>query len=168
MATPAASLHAPAPVARWWSSKSARERRIVLGVAFVAIAAFAWWIVWQPMTRDIAITRAANARNAVALAEARRMVEEMAGLARTALPTGGADARTDLERVLAERNLRALATQQDWKDGRVRLVFGAVTYDALIGGLEALQRDVKLRVVEATLTARVEPGTVRAEVVLTR
>ncbi len=168
MATPVAAPHAPAPVARWWSSKTTGERRIVLGIVFLAISAFAWWVVWQPMTRDIAITRAANARNAVALGQARRMAEEMAGLARTPLPGGATDARTDLERILAEQNLRALLTQQDWKDGRARLVFGAVSYDALIGALEALQRDAKLRVVEATLTARVEPGTVRAEVVLTR
>ena len=168
MAAPVASLHAPAPVARWWSSKTPGERRNVLGVALLAIAAFAWWVIWQPMTRDIAISRVANARNAVALAEARRMVEEMAGLERTALPAGGGDARSDLERVLAEQNLRALLTQQDSKDGRTRLVFGAVSFDALIGGLEALQRDAKLRVVQAALTARVEPGTVRAEVVLAR
>ena len=43
-----------------------------------------------------------------------------------------------------------------------------MSYDALIAGLEALQRDAQLRVVEATLTARVEPGTVRAELVLAR
>jgi type II secretory pathway component PulM len=83
-------------------------------------------------------------------------------------PPAGLDARADLERVLAQQNLRALLTQQDWKDGRARLTFGAVQYDALIAALEALQRDARLRIVEATLTARIEPGTVRAELVLAR
>jgi type II secretory pathway component PulM len=137
-------------------------------LALLAIAAFAWGAIWQPITRDIALTRTANARNGAALVEARRMTEEMAGLARAAPAAAAADPRPDLERVLVEQNLRAPLTQQDWKDGRVRLVYGAVSYEALVGGLEALQRDARLRVVEATLTARVEPGTVRAELVLTR
>jgi hypothetical protein len=38
----------------------------------------------------------------------------------------------------------------------------------LIGALETLQRDAGLRAVEATLTARVEPGTVRADFMLAR
>jgi len=48
------------------------------------------------------------------------------------------------------------------------LVFAAVGYDALIAALEALQRDEKLRAVEAVITARVEPGMVRAEITLAR
>jgi hypothetical protein len=48
----------------------------------------------------------------------------------------------------------------------VRITLPSARFDALVGALEALQRDAALHVVEATLTARVEPGTVRAEVVL--
>ena len=59
-------------------------------------------------------------------------------------------------------------TQLDWQEGRARIVFAAVGYDALIVALEALQRDAQLRAVEATLTARVEPGMVRAELTLAR
>jgi type II secretory pathway component PulM len=162
------ALRSPAPMARWWSSKSEWDRRIIASVGLVVIAALAWWGVWQPVTRDIAAMRAANAREAVALANARRMIDEMAGLARAPAAGADADPRPDLERVLVLQNLRAALTQQDWKDGRARLVFGAVGYESLIAGLEALQRDARLRVVEATLTARVEPGTVRAELVLAR
>jgi type II secretory pathway component PulM len=168
MATPFASLRTPLPVARWWSSKSGAEQRIVAGLALVALAALAWWAIWQPVTRDIAVARAANARGSVALTDARRMTDEMAGLARAAAVGGDADSRMDLERVLVEQNLRPALTQLDWKDGRARLVFGAVGYDALIAALAALQREARLRVVEGTLTARVEPGTVRAELVLAR
>lgn len=158
----------PAPLARWWSTKSSAERRIVTGVGLVVVAAFAWWAVWQPVTRDIAATRAANARGAAALADAARMADEIPGLARAPAGTANADPRPDLERVLVLQNLRSALTQQDWKDGRARLVFGAVGYDPLIAGIEALQREARLRVIEATFTARVEPGTVRAELVLAR
>jgi type II secretory pathway component PulM len=168
MATPLASLRAPAPLSRWWSSKSGTERRIIAGVTSLVVAALAWWVVWQPLTRDIAVTRQANARGIVALAEARAMTEEMAGLARAAGTGAGRDPRADFERVLAAQNLSASVSQQDWKEGRGRIVFSAVSYEGLIAGLEALQRDAHLRVAEATLTARVEPGMVRAEIVLTR
>jgi type II secretory pathway component PulM len=50
----------------------------------------------------------------------------------------------------------------------VSVAFGAIEFDALVGALEALQRDARLRVVEATIAARVEPGVVRAELVLAR
>jgi type II secretory pathway component PulM len=168
MATALPSLRAPAPLARWWSSKSGGERRILAGIVLLAVGSLAWWVVWQPLLRDSAVTRAANARGSVALAEARAMTEEMTGLARSAPASAGGDPRTDLERVLALQNLRTQLTQQDWKEGRGRIVFGAVSYEQLIAALEALQRDARLRVIEATLTARVEPGTVRAEVVLAR
>jgi type II secretory pathway component PulM len=67
-----------------------------------------------------------------------------------------------------QQNLRAAVTQLEWRDGRAHVVLAAVGYDALVGALEALQRDAGLRVVEATLTARVEPGTVRADFTLAR
>lgn len=168
MATPLASLRAPASLSRWWSSKSSAERRIIIGVASLLIAALAWWVVWQPLMRDIAATRTANARGIIALSEARAMTEEMAGLARAATAVAGGDPRVDFERVLAAQNLGVPLTQQDWKDGRGRIVFSAVSYEALIGALEALQRDAHLRVVEAAFAARVEPGMIRAEVVLAR
>ncbi len=64
------------------------------------------------------------------------------------------------------RICRGAVTSIDWRDGRARIVLAEVGYDALIVALEALQRDARLRVVEATLTARVEPGIVRAELTL--
>jgi type II secretory pathway component PulM len=167
MSTSMSSLRAPAPISRWWSSKSRGERRIVGALVVLIVVAFTWWGIWQPVTRDTAATRSANARGRVALAAARRMADEMAGLARATAPAA-ADPRAELDRVLAQQNLRPAVTQQEWKDGRARLVMAAVNYDALIAGLEALQRDARLRLVEATLTARVEPATVRAELVLAR
>ena len=125
-------------------------------------------MLWQPLVRDIGAMRLADTRNAAALADARRMADEVAGLARTSTAPPAANVRADLERVLAQQGLRNLVTQQDWHDDRARLVFATVSYDALIAALEALQRNARLRVVEGTLTARVEPGAIRAELVLAR
>lgn len=168
MATPFASLDAPSPLVRWWAAKSAGEHRIVAAIAALVAAVLAWWVVWQPLTRDVAAMRAAQAREVQALAAAKSMASEMAGLARTPGAPPAADARADLERALTQQGLRAAATQIEWQDGRARVVFADVRFDALVAALEALQREARLRVVEATLTARVEPGTVRAELVLAR
>jgi len=162
------TLRAPAPVARWLAGKTRAERRIVMAIAIVVAIAVAWLAIWQPLHADTEAMRTARDINATALAAARKMTEEAAGLARAAAPTAPVDARAALERILTQHNLRGAVTQIDWQEGRAHVVFGAVPYDGLIALLEALQRDAGLRATDATLTARVEPGTVRAELTLAR
>lgn len=168
MAAPFAPLRASAPLARWWLTKSSAERWSFGTVALLAIAAVGWLALWQPLTRDIAALRVANAHDAATLVEARQTADEIAGLARSATPPASADPRADFERILTQQNVRAALTQQDWKEGRVSIAFGAIEFDALVATLEALQREARLRVVEGTIAARVEPGVVRAELVLAR
>ena len=168
MAALPAALRTPAPVARWLAGKSRGERRIVAAIAVAVGVTVLWLGVWQPMRNDTDALRAAHDANAAALATARKMTEEAAGLARATPTSAPADARTVLERILAQQNLRGAVTQLDWQDGRARLVFAAIPYDTLVALLEALQRDAQLRPVDAILTARVEPGTVRAELTLAR
>ena len=159
---------APTPVARWLAGKTATERRIVAATAAAVAIAALWLAVWEPLRRDADTLRAAHATTAAELAAARKMTEEAAGLARTQAPPAPSDPRATLDRVLAQQNLRGAVTQLEWQEGRAHMVLAAVPYDALIAVLEALQREGKLRVVDATLTARVEPGTVRAELTLAR
>jgi type II secretory pathway component PulM len=164
----AMALRAPAPVARWLAGKSPGERRVAVAIAVVAGLALLWVAFWQPLARDTAALRASRPGSAAALASARQMSAEIAGLARTTAPPAQTDVRAGLERILAQHNLRGALTQLDWQDGRARVVFAAVGYDALIAVLEALQREVQLRAVNMALTARVEPGVVRAELTLAR
>jgi type II secretory pathway component PulM len=84
------------------------------------------------------------------------------------VPPRAADPRAAVERALAERSLRPAVTALDEKDGRVRLTFAAVRFDALVALLDALAKTDGLRAVEAVLAARVEPGTIRAELTLAR
>jgi type II secretory pathway component PulM len=162
------SFRAPAPVARWLASKTRTERRVVAAIAIAAGVTVLWAAIWQPLRHGAEAMRTARDMNATALAAARKMTEEAAGLARTAGTPAPADTRAALDRILAQHNLRGAVTQLDWQEGRPHVVFAAVSYDALIALLEALQRDGQLRAVEATLTARVEPGSVRAELTLAR
>ena len=168
MASRFAALRAPAPASRWWATKTANERRGIAAVAAIALAVIAWWLVWQPLARDIAAMRVTQARDASALSVATKMANEIAGLARASAPAPTTIPRAELERVLSQQGLRGVVTQLEWQEGRAHLVFADVRFDALVAALEALQRDAGLRVVEGTLTARVEPGTVRAELAVAR
>jgi len=158
----------PAPVARWMAGKSPAERGIAVTLFVAVAAALLWVMVWQPLSRDTVALRVARAANASTLAEARDRVKELAELSRTSAKTASVDARADLDRALSQLNLRTAATSVEWREGRASLVFAAIGYDTLIGLIDALQRDARLRVVEATITARVDPGTVRAELTLAR
>jgi len=168
MAAMFGSFRVPAPVAGWLATKSRAERRILATILLLVGVALLWAALWQPLTRDMAALRIARAGNAATLADARRMAKEIAGLARMPPKEAPADARAVLERILVQQNLRAAVTQLESRDGGAHVVFAAVGYDALVGALETLQRDAGLRAVEATLTARVEPGTVRADLTLAR
>jgi type II secretory pathway component PulM len=141
---------------------------VVAAIALLVAATLGWLVLWQPLQQDLAARRAAAPDEYRALADAQRTAAEITGLTRTAPLRAAPEAQAELERILAERGLRAGATQLDWQQGRARIVIDAVRFDRLIAALEALQRDARLRVVEATLTARVDPGTVRAELVLAR
>jgi type II secretory pathway component PulM len=168
MASVIPTLHAPPGLVRWWAAKSRGERRIVAAIAALALAAVGWLAIWQPLQRDLASLQSSVPAQRRALASAQRMADEIAGLARAPAPTGATDARAELERVLSQHGLRGLVTQMDWQEGRARVVFAAIGFDSLVPALEALQRETGLRIIEATLTARVEPGSVRAEIVLAR
>lgn len=149
-----------------WTALPTRDRRLLVAASGLVLVVAAWALLWQPMVRGIATMRVAVPRDAVALAEGRRLVEEIAGLARAPAVPRSDEPRGALERILAGSGLRPAVTQLDWQDGRARIVFAAVAFDRLVGVLEALQREGRLRVVEAVVTARVEPGSVRAEITL--
>jgi type II secretory pathway component PulM len=168
MAESMASLRWPAPLERLMAGRTRSERYAAVSLLSAVIVIVLWFLVWQPLVRDRDTMRAARGADSAALAAARTMTEEAGGLARAAPVPAAPAPRDGLERVLVQQNLRSVVTQLDWRDGRAHLVFAAIGYDPLIAMLEALQRDAWLRVAEAVITARVEPGTVRAELTLAR
>jgi type II secretory pathway component PulM len=168
MATRSVRLAPPPRLARWWAEKTPGERRVATAMALLVAATLGWLVAWQPLQRDLAALRADVPAERAALAEAEHMAAEIAGLARAAPSPPAPEAQAALERILGEHGLRGNATQIEWHEGRARIAVDAVPFDALVAALDALDREARLSVVEATLTARVEPGTVRAELVVAR
>ena len=151
-----------------WDRASPRERRLVLAAAAIVVAAVAWMLVWQPLRTDIERTRAERGRIGALLAAARASVDEGAGLARAPAKANPSDVRSAVARVLAERGVRVPPGALEMRDNRVHVTLPDVRFDTLIAALDALARDDGLRPVDATLTARVDPGTVRAELTFAR
>lgn len=155
-------------LARWWERAAPRERALLGAAALVVAGALGWTLVWQPMTADIARLQRDHARNHAVLAAARAQAADLAALGRDAKSAPGADPRAAVERVIAERGLRPAVASIDVQDGRVRVLFNSVRFDTLAATLDALARADGVRLADAVLTTRVEPGTVRAELTFVR
>ena len=159
--------YAPVPT-RWWERASPRERAMVGTAALVVIAALGWTLMWQPMTADIGRMQRDNARDHAVLAAARAQATDLAALARDAKAAPGTDTRAVVERVIAERGLRPALSSIDLQDGRVRVLFNSVRFETLAATLDTLARTDGVRLADAVLTTRVEPGTIRAELTFVR
>lgn len=151
-----------------WARASVRERRLIALAAAVIAAAVGYVLVWQPAQGDIArLTRDLPQQRAI-LAAARAQADAIVALERTPVPVRTLEPLAAVERVVAERGLRPAASTLDSSEGRVRLTFAAIRFDALPGLLDALAGTAGVRVADATITQRVEPGMVRAEFSLVR
>ena len=138
----------PAAFAAAWDRASLRERRLAFAAAAAVVIALGWVLLWQPLKSDVERTREERVRVATLLALARVSFDESAGLARASPKVNAGDPRAAVARAFADRGLRIPAGGIDTRD--------------------ALARGDGLRPVEASLTARVEPGTLRAELFFAR
>ena len=158
----------PPAILRAWDGMSSRERGLAIAAAATVLFAVAWGLIWQPMQEDTVRVRRDLLRDRAALATARAQVTEISGLQRSAQQQSGGDSRMAVERALGERALQGTATSLEVKDGRATITFAAIGFDALVGLLDTLARSDGLRPAEVMLTSRIDPGTVRAEVTLSR
>jgi type II secretory pathway component PulM len=150
---------------QWWQLRSRVERLLIAVVGGAAIAAFAWLVVWQPLQRDTERLVRQIATQRSALANARLQADDIASLSRNPAAAAPHDARAELDATLARQGLKAASIDRVDND-RLRVSFDAIGFDLLLKLVATLQRDARLRTVDLTSTARVEPGQVRAELVL--
>jgi type II secretory pathway component PulM len=168
MATPLSSSPWVTSTKRWLAQRAPRERRLLAAAAAAVALALVWWAIWQPMASDITRMRAMSLRAQADLADARRMADAIPGLERAARAVPAAPLQAEVERILTSALGRPAGLAIDLQDQRVRVTLPNVSVTALATLLETLQREALIQTAEARLTARVEPGTVRAELVLTR
>ena len=160
----------PDRLARALDGASDRERAMVAGGTLAVVLAVLYLVAWLPMKGDAERIRAALARDRATLSALQR--QESATAAPAGASTIGAapavDARAAVLAALDARGLRSAGTQVETRDGRVAVVLEAVPFDGAVMLIDDLARSARLRVMEARLLGRVEPGTVRAEITLGR
>jgi len=156
-------------LAHWWQLRRPRER-VVIGALAAAIALLLLWaLLWQPLERDRARLARQLADQRAALADARREADAIAGLARSTPTAPPADAKAAIDAALSRQGLKAVGGNIERLDGdRWRLSLDAISFDSLTALLDTLQRTAGVRAVEVSVTARVEPGLVRADLTLGR
>ena len=154
-------------VADAWARASSRERRLIAVAGMVVLGGIGWTSLWQPMQADMSRLSRDLPRERTVLASARAQAADLLAVEKSP-PAARGPMVPSIERALAERGLRTDAGAIDEKDARVRVNLASVRFDALVPLLDALSRDPGVHVVEATFTQRVEPGLVRAELVLAR
>jgi type II secretory pathway component PulM len=150
---------------QWWQLRTRAERAATALLVAIVVAALAWLVVWQPMQRDIERMTRQLALERAALADARRRADDIAALARNAEAPAPRAARGDLDAVLARAGIKPIGVDRIDND-RLRVVIDSTGFDTLVALLDRLQREARLRVVDLTVTGRVEPGQVRAEITL--
>jgi type II secretory pathway component PulM len=148
--------------------RSGRERIVMAILGVIAALVLLWLFVWQPLQRDSERLARELVDQRAALTDARRQADEIAGLARNAPAPPSGEARAAIDGALASQGLKPVGSVDRLDGERWRVTFDAITFDALTSLLDRLQRDAGLRAAEVSVTARVEPGQVRAEVTLAR
>lgn len=156
-------------LAQWWHLRSRRDQLVLLLVGVVAALVLLWSFVWQPLARDTERLSRSLADGRAALAEARRQSDEIAGLARNPPAPPAGDARAAIESAMARQGVKAAGNGiERVGDQRWRATLDAISFDSLTALIDALQRNAGVRAAELSVTARVEPGQVRADVTLAR
>ena len=150
-----------------WPGNDPNQRRWATGIAIV-VAALAVITVSRPLPDAIARAKLDVARSRVLVDNARALIADNESLGRGVAPLRSDDIRATVDWVLARHGLRATPIVSASSDGRYAIVLDDAPFDALIAALDAVARESGVRVVAATLTARVERGRVRADVTFAR
>ena len=141
-----------------------RERRVLVVGSIVLAAALLYALVWLPLAQDLPRARADAERAQRRLASA-TAAAAMASSRVTTAPRGPIDAA--VRGALAKHGIAADATVEV-AGARAALTIPSVRFATLVALVDGLARGDAVHVVDATITARVEPGLVRAELTLGR
>jgi type II secretory pathway component PulM len=150
---------------QWWQLRTPPERATWAGGAVLFAVLVAWLVIVQPAASDAERLAKQVTAQRVGLAQAHRRSDEIAGLSRNDAPPLARDVRSMLDATLARHSVKAAIDRID--DQRIRLTVDAIEFGALTSLLDDLQRTARIRPVELSATARVEPAQVRAELTIT-
>ncbi|MCO5118579.1 MAG: type II secretion system protein M [Burkholderiaceae bacterium] len=146
----------------WWRERQPRERRILAAGTAILLVALVWLLAFEPawlgrqrLAEELPVQRAALARMASMIEEARAL-ESVAGVA----PASGS-VRASLEKSLAAAGLDN-GVQIEQRGDRYDLRFPSVPFAAWIDWVALSVRESRVRVIDARLTRDPRDGYVAA------
>ena len=151
-----------------WDAADPSRRRLQIWLASVLVLGVAMLLVVPPLNSAIARAETELARTRSVLAIARERVADNESLARESPPSRAGTVRSAVDRVLARYALQATPVAERAAEDRFAVVIAHGRFDVLASALYALARDEGVQLTEATLTALVDPGAVRAELTFGR
>ncbi len=148
----------------WWRALERRERRLVAGGSLVLLLAALWFLMFEPAWNGRERLRAD-------LPQLREQVARMDSLAaevETLSQVRGKDkapavVREELQRSLTAAGLDTQATIDAGSDV-LKVKIDQAKFETVLSWLYGAVRDVKLRVVDASLVRGSQPGTVNATI----
>jgi type II secretory pathway component PulM len=147
---------------QWWRARNARERGLLLLLAFIVFGFAAWYGIASPLSRAAERSEMHRTRAAALL---REVENSRASIARMAIPT---DASLDDVLTLSAAEAGFALENHSEENARETTVQGhAPEPAALFGWIEMLLRNHGLIVTNLT-TAREQDGALRVEAVLVR
>jgi type II secretory pathway component PulM len=155
---------------RHWDSRTPRERRILLALAWIVAPIAAYWLLWQP-----AYTATAKLQNTVPVMRAqaeqlRAQAEEVAALRHRPQPAvlDVSALKGAVEASAARHHIReAISTIEVQAPHAVHITLAAVPFEQWIRWLRDLQQEQHIRVQSASIDALPQSGMVRINAALT-
>ncbi|MEO8487096.1 MAG: type II secretion system protein GspM [Betaproteobacteria bacterium] len=148
-----------------WAGYAPREKRALVAGTLVIVATLLYAFVWFPLAQDLPRARLDAERAERRLASA-TAAATAAGTRATTPSRGPIDAA--VRGALARNGVSAGDATLETAGTRASLTIPSIRFATLVALVDGLARSDAVHVVDATITARVEPGRVRAELALSR
>ncbi|MEO6023619.1 MAG: type II secretion system protein M [Burkholderiales bacterium] len=147
----------------FWQARNARERMILTyGSIFLALALL-YGMAWLPVSEQRRKLSASLPHLRTQAAQLRSDAQQVIALrANTSAASGSTSAKSSVENGLQAMGLRDKVNAIDRVDDhRVRITFNAVAFDGLLGFLEAMQSEQRLRVEALQMEGLPQTGRVK-------
>ncbi|MEO8408003.1 MAG: type II secretion system protein GspM [Oxalobacteraceae bacterium] len=148
----------------FWAARNGRERILLLIAGAVVVLGLLYLLLIDPAIQG----RARLHKNLPVLrqqaAQLQALAKQAVALPAAPAPDAAGVSKARIEALLQKNGLQAHSVV--WSNGFARLQFTQVSFSALLDALQALQQATRLTVVEASVTATPDPGSVNASLTL--
>ncbi|MES1981046.1 MAG: type II secretion system protein M [Pseudomonadota bacterium] len=155
---------------RYWDSRSLRERRILLGAAWIIAPIAAYWLLWQPAHTAVAKLNTSLPVMRAQAEQLRVQAAEVAALRHRPRPAQLelSALRGAVEASAARHQIREAITAMEVQPPHtVRITLVSVSFEQWIRWLRDLQQEQHIRAESVSVAALPQNGMVRISAALT-